>query len=260
MNRKPDEKVATAADVTADAFARVGRMFTDASQMVRDPKFSEMLERFLDDSEEDTEAGPEQTEGMKEEERVLIRDWVIHDWMAAREIVHDMHRRWWQDANGNAIERNQGEMFALIHSEISEAAEGDLAEVMDDHLPTRPMVEVEIADTMIRVFDYSGGFRVPIKDARWTVQELWGEPKTKRRKGDHLLLLHLEVTKAMEAVRKNHSYQEGRHLSRVLAMCLAFGKGWGLDVPGAVVEKLEYNANRADHKHENRAKDGGKKF
>lgn len=29
---------------------------------------------------------------------------------------------------------------------------------------------------------------------------------------------------------------------------------------GAVVEKLAYNAQRADHKPENRAKEGGKKF
>ena len=34
---------------------------------------------------------------------------------------------------------------------------------------------------------------------------------------------------------------------------------WGLDIGGAIMEKLEYNKNRADHKIENR-KLGGKKF
>ena len=33
----------------------------------------------------------------------------------------------------------------------------------------------------------------------------------------------------------------------------------GLDLGGAVAEKLDYNQKRADHKPENRAKDGGKK-
>jgi hypothetical protein len=34
----------------------------------------------------------------------------------------------------------------------------------------------------------------------------------------------------------------------------------GLDVAGAIAEKHEYNANRADHKLENREASGGKKF
>ena len=32
------------------------------------------------------------------------------------------------------------------------------------------------------------------------------------------------------------------------------------DIEGAMLEKLEYNKQRADHKRENRAKEGGKKF
>ena len=34
----------------------------------------------------------------------------------------------------------------------------------------------------------------------------------------------------------------------------------GLDIGGAIMEKLEYNKNRADHKIENRKLNGGKKF
>jgi hypothetical protein len=33
-----------------------------------------------------------------------------------------------------------------------------------------------------------------------------------------------------------------------------------LDLANAVLDKLDYNQNRADHKLENRAKEGGKKF
>ena len=33
-----------------------------------------------------------------------------------------------------------------------------------------------------------------------------------------------------------------------------------LDLMGAIKEKMEYNSTRADHKRENRNKEGGKKF
>jgi hypothetical protein len=36
--------------------------------------------------------------------------------------------------------------------------------------------------------------------------------------------------------------------------------GLGLDVPGAIAEKLAYNQSRADHKPEARAAAGGKAF
>lgn len=59
---------------------------------------------------------------------------------------------------GLALERNVPEMLCLIHSEISEAMEGyrkDLPgnPLMDDKLPHRKMIEVELADAMIRIGD-----------------------------------------------------------------------------------------------------------
>jgi hypothetical protein len=93
---------------------------------------------------------------------------------------------------GELLERNKGEMIALIHSEVSEAMEGERKGLMDDHLPNRPMAEVEMADAVIRIMDYCGR--------------------------------------------------------------------WGYDIGGAIAEKLDYNRNRADHKIENRIKNGGKKF
>lgn len=82
--------------------------------------------------------------------------------------------------------------LALVHSEISEALEGVRKDTMDDHLPDRPTVEVELADAIIRIFDLAGAM--------------------------------------------------------------------GLDVSGAIIEKLAYNQQRADHKRENRAAAGGKKI
>jgi hypothetical protein len=46
--------------------------------------------------------------------------------------------------------------LCLIHSEISEAMEGDRKCLMDDHLPNRKMFEVELADAAIRIFDLAG--------------------------------------------------------------------------------------------------------
>lgn len=88
--------------------------------------------------------------------------------------------------------RNIGELLCLVHSEISEAMEGARKGLMDDKLAHRPMLEVELADAVIRIFDIGGGL--------------------------------------------------------------------GLDIPGAIADKMTYNAQRADHKIENRIADGGKKF
>jgi NTP pyrophosphatase (non-canonical NTP hydrolase) len=46
--------------------------------------------------------------------------------------------------------------ISLIHTEISEAVEGCRKEINDDHLPHRKMVEVELADTIIRILDLCG--------------------------------------------------------------------------------------------------------
>lgn len=46
--------------------------------------------------------------------------------------------------------------LALIHSEISEAMEGDRKGLMDDKLPHRKMIEVELGDALIRICDLAG--------------------------------------------------------------------------------------------------------
>lgn len=85
-----------------------------------------------------------------------------------------------------------GQKLALIHSEVSEGMEGVRKNLMDDKLPHRTMLEVELADAVIRICDLCGAM--------------------------------------------------------------------GLDLGGAIAEKLAYNAIRPDHKPEAREAVGGKSF
>lgn len=79
---------------------------------------------------------------------------------------HANNHKWWHDLNtGERLERNKGELLALIHSEISEVLEGVRKSKMDDHLPHRKAEEVELADALIRIFDYAAGFGLDIEGA-----------------------------------------------------------------------------------------------
>lgn len=103
---------------------------------------------------------------------------------------------WWSDLETGAPLINRphvvGEKLMLAVSELSEAMEGHRKGLADDKLPHRPMIEVELADAVIRIADLAGAL--------------------------------------------------------------------GLDLGGAIAEKLAFNATRPDHKPENRKAEGGKKY
>src|ERR1700690_30760 len=107
--------------------------------------------------------------------------------------IRRLNDKWWHDpTTSELIQRNSGEQFMLMVSEIAEAMEGHRKNLMDDKLPQRPMVEVELADAIIRIMDYAGNYN--------------------------------------------------------------------MDIGGALIEKLEYNATRKDHNNEARLGTNGKKY
>lgn len=76
---------------------------------------------------------------------------------------------WWQDAKtGRSIKDNPlcfSNKLALIHSEVSEAMEGDRKGLPDDKLPEYEMRCVELGDALIRIFDLAGNFDMPLPQA-----------------------------------------------------------------------------------------------
>lgn len=85
--------------------------------------------------------------------------------------------------------------------------------------------------------------------------------------GDGIALIHSEISEALEGGRKGiqddhlpHRPQAEVEFADAIIRILDEGSRQGYDIAGALAEKFTYNQHREDHKPENRAKEGGKKF
>jgi hypothetical protein len=140
---------------------------------------------------------------------------------------------------------------------------------------------VELADTLIRIFDYAGGFGYDLNrigasvglDNFLSLAQL--EVKADEKFDDiaclgtivehvyqeGLLFIHSSVSKIVELERKGEpecKIECQIVLTIILILCHANNHGY--DLGGAFEDKMEFNRTRSDHTHEARRAEGGKKF
>ncbi len=87
-------------------------------------------------------------------------------------LVFEAHKNavahgWWED------ERSFGEIVALMHSELSEALEyaRKNPNATSDHIPAFTGIEEELADVIIRIFDYAGQKNLRLGEAIFAKME-----------------------------------------------------------------------------------------
>lgn len=148
---------------------------------------------------------------------------------------------------------------------------------LDQVMDQNNLCQFEVDDTMYhtQAGDMIDGLRIAqhachalAKNSGWW-SHLDGSPKQPEEVNfaEKLCLIHSEVSEAMEGHRKNKMDEHLPHrksaeveLSDALIRIFDLAGFYGLDLAGAVVEKLAYNQERADHKLTNRAAEGGKAY
>jgi len=162
---------------------------------------------------------------------------------------------WWDDPKRCIFQTLQ-----LVSTEIAEATEGERKNIMDDHLPARKMGEVELADALIRILDLGGRYNWEIMESVSPLIECTSP--TLSIGGKHLFL-NVCLVGLTHNLPHDYDHPDGAtnyHYTNLVVSIVAVAESQGYDIEGAMLEKLEYNKQRQDHKRENRAKKGGKSF
>lgn len=173
------------------------------------------------------------------------------DWNALAKIVHadNVAKGFWPPEG-----RNFGEMIALAHSEISEAAEDwDGKREPDAKVPQYMATFVEIADCMIRLLDtgdylgadFNGNNIEDFRENEYGITQYRGMAA-------NLMQVNRALSRSLEAYRKTDT--DGAAVELVIAfwLCLAIMAEHNQDAHTIIQNKLTYNRSRP-FKH-------GKKF
>lgn len=182
--------------------------------------------------------------------------------------AHNVKAGWW-----DAPVRPDGTTIALIHSELSESWRGLVHDIPDEHLPQYQNAVVELADAAIRIYDFFGHKKWDVEKTVAFVKRTNQQPFTPQFEfvdmATYYVDLHSRVSNALEGVRKNvvlptdnedETIDVAAFELAIALMSIYDCRIWDWPLEAALGDKRAYNANRADHKRENRAKDDGKKF
>lgn len=190
-------------------------------------------------------------------ERLVVTEGVtaFADWTHAAQV----QAGWWQDpTTGNRVRRNPFELHALFHSEVSEAMEAHRKNNrMDDKLPNRRGLEVELADLLIREGDFVGsednayefGSVVSLLAANCADIVEWLASENVAERLDRI---HNELSLSSHFLHGETSEKYVVHLGRAFLLAVGLCRRLGLSAFEAAVEKMAYNARRVDHTLEHR--------
>lgn len=179
----------------------------------------------------------------------------------AATTIHDHNVKvgWWDDPDECLYQK-----LMLVVTEISEATEGARKDLMDTHLTERKMEEVEYADAMIRILDLAG--KLDWEYSNDDTAHPYCIPTNSI--GHQQLGIAATIVTLADSLRLYQANKNRRILklivdgdySSVIHSIVKVASNRNCDLFGAMIDKTEYNALRADHKRENRAEANGKKF
>ena len=181
-------------------------------------------------------------------------------------LIQSIHQQnkdvgWWDEENPCIATKLQ-----LVNTEIAEATEAERKDLMDDHLPERKGGEVELADALIRVYDLMGYLNIELFDLRSQPKTFESLYRSYDTKGLTIGEAHLQITELVVRIYRVIYTEDFIDMDVEVAFALfdiivrRLGQLMCYDIDAAMEEKIAYNAQRADHKRENRAKEGGKNF